>query len=405
MSFEDCLGTCRASATVLAAQESCTAGVFDKTAMQDPANTGLIQWDSVSSYNEYVSLVSYLIPIIVIVPIALNMVLDILFMYEPCYGKVTSDRLSIIRDKHWYRGFGLFVGSLTAAIMLLTERWTGLDVSQMLRLDGTPNLYYSVQLLVCQWLMAQSLVCLAFAYRKISVMCVQSFIGMVTLLLAVSYWLFLEPTTDETRQVVGVLLLLTSALIYLTESYAMEWHFGTDAGMPHMVDSLVINKSHPNYLHDPTHYESYRTSKLYKKKHAKVALHVTNRKVMYLFVADLLFLVGNALQFSRSPEDAVRMAVVQVDEWRCGTYWPLLFLVVFGFAVIVWCLLAVIVPWCWRACCAPPVKERKRVWLEMYSSQRTEGSQKHMAWSITHPASFVRLVNPTELEPVGSSAF
>lgn len=400
MSFEDCLGTCGVSAAVAAAQESCSTGIFDKNAMQNSVNTALLQWTSVSSYNEYVSLVSFLIPVIVIVPVVLNMVLDFLFMYEPCYGKVTSDRLSVVRDKHWYRGFGLFVGSLTAAIMLLTERWTGLDVGQMLRLDGTPNLYYSVQLLVCQWLMAQSLVCLAFAYHKVSVMCVQSFIGMVTLLLAVSYWLFLEPTTEETRQVIGILLLLSSAIIYITESYVMEWYFGADAKMPHLVESLVINKKSPSYLHNRDHFVKYRTSVLYKKKHSKVALHITNRKIMYLFVADLLFLVGNALQFTQNPEDKVRMSVVQVDEWRCGTYWPLLFLVALGFIVIAWCFLSVVAPWCYGVSCGPSHDVHKELKEKEYADRREEGCQQHYSWWIGDPVVFNFAVDPANLAQV-----
>lgn len=403
MSFEDCLGSCSVYSSVQAAQESCVAGTFDKNAMQDPTNTNILQFESVAKYNDYVSLTSYLIPVVVIAPIVLNVLLDLMFMYEPCYGKKTSDRLSIIRDKHWFRGFGLFIGSLTASILLLTGRWTGLDIGNLLSLDGTPNLYYSVQLLICQWLMAQSLVCLAFSYRKVSIQCTQAFVGIVTTLLAVSYWLFIEPVDDENTKVVGVLLLLTSAAIYVSESTMMEWWYKSEASMPVLVDCLVVNKKHPAYLHDSAQYDAYRVSKLYKKKHAKIALKITNRKLAYLFVADVLFLVGNSMQFSRDASDSVRMSVIQVDEWRCGTYWPLLFLVTFGFIIIAWGLLAVVAPVWWSVCCAQDPRAVQKEACKVYACKRTEAAQKHRAWSMVHPMAFSRLIDCTELEPVSSS--
>lgn len=323
-------GECALNAAAEATNSLLSGGNLDYSRLTDAANPYTLHFDSVSSYESYVRLCQWLLPVIIILSCACCLI----FVDVCLFGSSRlRTRISFYRKRSFLRGILLCSGSVAASTLLLSHRFTGLKTKDLLRLSGTPNFYYAAQLTLCLWIFATGFMHVGHSlYAHTESMCrrMESFTLSLLALFCFSN-LPQDSAGSQARQVIGILLLsFTSCLLASYQqlvSWACSWE---DLHALRVIENFLHNPFHPDYQHTSAKRFQVRGSDRFKEN-TECFRRAIDAKIQILMTIDVLLVVSLVLLYDDDVVEHFRPALVQIDNPPCAGYWPLILFVVLGF--------------------------------------------------------------------------
>lgn len=326
-------GECSLNAAIAATNSLIVNGKIAYSELVDPGNTDTLTFESVDSYERYVRLSQWLLPVVLV----LSSGCCLLFL-DLCLFSDNSlrNRVSSYRKRSFLRGVLLCSGSVAAATLLLTRRFTGLHTSQLLSFSGTPNFYYAAQLTLCQWIFATGLMYVGHSLYIYEDQVCRSMEAFVLALLAFfcSSNLPQDDAGSQARQVIGCLLLLITSCLLSCYQQVVIWSSSWEEVYAlNVMENYMHNAQHSDYQKKKEDRSVVRKSASYVQNYGSF-LDTITAKIRTLLITDVLLVVSLFFLYDTDAASVFRPALVQVDNPECAAYWPLLVFVVLGFSSV-----------------------------------------------------------------------
>lgn len=337
-------GECALNAAVAATNSLLSNGNLNYSALADPTNPETLTFESVSAYKSYARLCQWLLPVAILLTCVCS-----LFFVDICLFSSYSlrGRISSYRRRSFLRGLLFCSGSVAAVTLLLSQRFTGLETRELLRLNGSPNFYYAAQLTLAQWIFATGLMYVGHSLSVYTDSMCRKMEGLVLALLAFFYFSNLpqDSAGSQTRQVIGVLLLLVASCALASyQQMLCLWCTWGDLHALTTIENLLHNTKHPNYQRNYEQRDGIRQDPKYKENKGRFERAI-QAKIYASMSIDLMLILSLALLYESDVSQKFRPALVQVDNPECAGYWPVVLFVVLGFVSIVYSFLKSVYLW------------------------------------------------------------